>query len=161
MTHNKVFVFQKLDDFNLFENLFQDKNQKCANCKKAFSCQNELRIHLSSCQPLAFLKCHLCEKMFNKEANLRSHLLAHFSTSTGKCIKKIRRKIINFKYFLSELTPHPRSNPLPDFKVSTLLEPSRTTVKCPLCTLPFSEPTLLRFHLLSGLCPSSLLTHSK
>jgi len=126
----------------------KDKNQKCPNCKKVFSCQNELKIHQTICSQQAllptFLKCHLCDKMFNKEANLRSHLLAHFSSSA-----------------VSEMTSSKKANPLPDFKVSTLLQPASTSVKCPLCTLPFSEPTLLRFHLLSGLCPSSLLNSAK
>ena len=171
MTHNKVIsknVIKITSNWFDFLFLFQDKNQKCPNCKKVFSCQNELKIHQTICSQQAllptFLKCHLCDKMFNKEANLRSHLLAHFSSSAGKYdfFLGYFSTQDNFECLsVSEMTSSKKANPLPDFKVSTLLQPASTSVKCPLCTLPFSEPTLLRFHLLSGLCPSSLLNSAK
>ena len=119
---------------------------KCSTCKKMFAAQNELNIHQMTSHAkdplLPLMKCHFCDKIFTKETALRSHLQMHLAGMTNLLTAKPDHH-------------HPStSRPLPDFRVSTLLnrDDDASTHRCLLCGVSFKEGTLLRLHVLFGLC---------
>ena len=56
-----------------------------------------------------------------------------------------------FRYVLICLFSGVPSKPIADFRIASILEPSKE-VKCPFCAIPFVETNLLRFHLMFGFC---------
>ena len=126
---------------------FQDKLQKCPNCKRIFSTFEDLKHHqqspcLSNTNP--FLKCHFCFKSFAKEITLKNHLLSHLKTP-------IPMMTGNF---------HNSSTHSQDFRMANLLQTTPKNLennnKCPACPFFSSDETALRWHLISGSCIKSL-----
>ena len=78
-------VDRELCHYNMEDKITTDKFHECYSCRKTFTCQSKLTVHLCKHTGEKPYQCSSCEKTFTKKSSLVAHIRLHTGEKPYQC----------------------------------------------------------------------------
>ncbi|GBN95508.1 hypothetical protein AVEN_56855-1 [Araneus ventricosus] len=132
------------------------KEFKCWKCRKGFTNESELNIHMQKSCELNFgkpnqYKCGECSKEFSQEWKLKAHLVVHCEVRPFEC----EHCDLAFKW-KNHLTSHMNKYHESEMEAYFSKQESKKEFKCEKCSRQFTSESELNDHLQQNSCDPNL-----
>ncbi|GBN29550.1 hypothetical protein AVEN_59125-1 [Araneus ventricosus] len=128
------------------------KGFKCCNCRKWFTNESELKIHMQNpCEPKhgkpSQYKCGECSEEFSHEWKLKEHLVVHWELKPFEC----EHCDLSYKWE-KNLTSHMKKCHESEMGAYFSKQESKKEFKCEKCSRKFTSESELNNHLQQNSC---------